>query len=85
MRASVLGVVLLACMCCGAAHAKSVSAGPSAEMLDFLGTYETSSGKDVDPMTLTGVVEPKKSPKKKAAVKTRTTKRKIKKKDGGYE
>jgi len=79
------GVVVLACLVCGFAHAGSGTAIPSAEMLEFLGTYETSSGKEVDPLALSDMVERKKIPGKKAAGKTTTAKRIYKKKDGVHE
>lgn len=87
MRVSGAGFVALACLMCAAAHAKTASGAPPAEMLEFLGTYETSSGKEMDPMALSPVAEKKSKPARKAAAKTTTSKRKIKKqkKDGGHE
>lgn len=87
MRVSAAGFVALTCMLCGSAHARTASGTPSAEMLEFLGAYETSSGKEMDPMAFSPVVEKKKNPVRKPAAKTTTAKRKIKKKkkDGGHE
>jgi len=79
------GVVVLGCLVCGFAHAGSGAASPSAEMLEFLGTYETSSGKEVDPLALSDVVGRKKGPVKKTAGKTTAAQRKNKKKDGVHE
>lgn len=79
------GVVVLGCLVCGFAHAGSGAASPSAEMLEFLGTYETSSGKEVDPLALSDVVGRKKDPAKKTAGKTTAVQRKNKKKDGVHE
>lgn len=73
------GAVVLGCLACGFAHAGSGAASPSVEMLEFLGIYETSSGKELDPLALSAVVERKKGPLKKKA------KRKTKKKDGVHE
>lgn len=85
MRVNLTGVVVLTCLFCGFAHAGSGAASPSVEMLEFLGTYETSSGKEVDPLALSDVVARKKSPVKKVSKKTTTAKRKIKKKGGVHE
>jgi hypothetical protein len=87
MRVDAAGFVVLTCLVCWSALARAASATPSADMLEFLGTYETSSGKEMDPMALSPVADKKKGPVKKVAAKTTTAKRKIKKKtkDGGHE
>ncbi len=87
MRVSAAGVVVLSCLLCGTALAGTPAGSPAAEMLEFLGTYETSSGKEMDPMALSPEVGKKKNTVRKAAAKKTTAKRKIKKKekDGGHE
>lgn len=79
--------MVLACMMCASAHARTASGAPPAEMLEFLGTYETSSGKEMDPMALSPVAEKKRKPVRKTAAKATTSRRKTKKqkKDGGHE
>jgi hypothetical protein len=63
MNARILVCSLLLSVGCGIAVAKD-SLPPDLEMLEFLGTFETVGGKEVDPLLLEGELKSVKQPEK---------------------
>jgi hypothetical protein len=56
MRAKQLIVCVVTLLLVGDVSARAKPAPSSVEMLEFLGTYETAGGGDVDPLELAGAV-----------------------------
>jgi hypothetical protein len=66
VRASLLVGLLSTCVFLSDALAGQPSVGPSGDMIEFLGTYETSHGKELDPMALADDAVARQMPKKAA-------------------
>jgi hypothetical protein len=85
MRVEWLAAVALLLTCAGEAVAREKPDTPSAEMLEFLGTYETADKKGFDPMDLKGAAVKKKETMKTKSGYANVKQGKTKKRELGYE
>ena len=69
----------------GNISAKQAPDNPSMDMLEFLGSFETADGKEIDPMKLGDEPAPRKAASKPASSGPKEEGGKIKRKGGGNE
>ncbi len=55
MGAKLLPLILVLSLATSAAGVEKAPAPPDQDMLEFLGTFETSGGKEIDPLLLEGM------------------------------
>lgn len=80
MRARQVAVFVLTLLLVGDVFARGKPVPPSADMLEFLGTYETADGGGVDPVEMAGAAEGETMSAKACAKEAKAVKGKIKEK-----
>jgi hypothetical protein len=80
MRVKRLVVCVATLLLVGDVAARAKPAPSSVEMLEFLGTYETAGGEDVDPLELAGAAALEKVSAKSGSEEAEAVKGKIKEK-----